>query len=61
MPINETEKCAYPRCTCPAPAGQSYCSEECRRLHAHQDEQAAERPCGHALCTSDSPSAGVTL
>lgn len=61
MPNQQTEKCALPRCTCPVSAGEIYCSEECRAVHANPDEQAGECPCGHAQCSSEGQSDGVTL
>lgn len=62
MAATQTEdKCALPRCTCAVPAGQRYCSEECRREHADPDEQAEQCPCEHAECTSSGPSGGVTV
>ena len=61
MPTHQAEdKCALPRCTCAVPAGQPYCSEECKRAHANPDEQSEQCPCEHAECTSDGPSGGVT-
>lgn len=62
MAIQQIEdKCALPRCTCSVPAGQRYCSEECRREHANQDDQGEQCPCSHADCSSTGPSGGVTL
>lgn len=55
------DKCALPRCTCSVPAGQQYCSDECRLQHANPDEQTEECPCGHAECSSEGPSGGVTV
>lgn len=55
------DKCALPRCTCAVMPGQRYCCEECRLMHADPDSQTVECPCGHAECTSNGPSGGVTL
>ena len=40
------KECAHPNCSCPAQAGQEYCSPKCAA--AADDEMSCD--CGHSGC-----------